>query len=220
MTYCDARPSFVLTPNRMSRALIVPGPTCPWNFDSIASAGLPGISRGSRKLRVSAAHSVNTKKPRRRSANLKLVSWSSWPAPHGQVRHRHDYPRRARAGGACPQTGESAGTHLLTSGAAAPAPCPGRRTPTAGRRDSPAWASRSGPGYVHELLVEGGSGTAALHSLGSGQPFPDGARPRIALDQDQVLHGCLPWSRIRLHRNVETPVSASTSLVKARETGS
>src|SRR5580704_14398710 len=37
----------------------------------MASAGLPGISRGSRKLRVSATHSVRTKKPRRRSAYLK-----------------------------------------------------------------------------------------------------------------------------------------------------
>src|ERR1700686_1132253 len=85
MTYCEARPWFVLTPNRMSRALIVPGPTCPWNLDSIASAGLPGISRGSRKLRVSAAHSVNTKKPRRRSANLKLVSSRSLLAPHSRL---------------------------------------------------------------------------------------------------------------------------------------
>src|SRR5271157_1853849 len=44
----------------------------------MASAGFPGISRGSRKLRVSATHSVRTKKPRRRSAYLKLVrSWFS-----------------------------------------------------------------------------------------------------------------------------------------------
>src|SRR5215470_16854088 len=78
MTYCDHRPWLVLIPNKISSALIVPGLTCPWNLGSIASAGSPGISRGSRKLRVSAAQSVNRKKPRRRSANLKLVSSSSW----------------------------------------------------------------------------------------------------------------------------------------------
>ena len=60
----------MLTPNRISRAFSDCGVSCPWNFASMASAGFPGISRGSRKLRVSAAHSVKTKKPRRRSANL------------------------------------------------------------------------------------------------------------------------------------------------------
>ena len=44
-----------------------------WNFAIMASAGFPGISRGSRKLRVIATHSVRMKKPRRRSAYLKLV---------------------------------------------------------------------------------------------------------------------------------------------------
>src|SRR5262249_12724604 len=71
--YCESRLCFVLIPNRTSSAFIVFGLICPWNLASMACAGLPGISRGSRKLRVSAIHSVRTKKPRRRSAYLKLV---------------------------------------------------------------------------------------------------------------------------------------------------
>src|SRR5208282_5850367 len=63
----------VLTPKRISRAFSAFGLNSPWNFDIMASAGFPGISRGSRKLRVSATHSVRTKKPSRRSAYLKLV---------------------------------------------------------------------------------------------------------------------------------------------------
>src|SRR6516225_2488523 len=72
--YCESRFSCVLTPNRTSSAFCAFGLSSPWNFDSMASAGLPGISRGSRKFSVSAIHSVRTKKPRRRSAYRKLVS--------------------------------------------------------------------------------------------------------------------------------------------------
>ena len=66
----------MLTPNRISSAFRAFGLSSPWNFDIMASAGFPGISRGSRKLRVSAIHSVTTKKPRRRSAYLKAGSGS------------------------------------------------------------------------------------------------------------------------------------------------
>ena len=61
----------MLTPNRISSAFSAFGLSSPWNFDIMASAGFPGISRGKKKLRVSAIHSVTTKKPRRRSAYLK-----------------------------------------------------------------------------------------------------------------------------------------------------
>src|SRR5215831_13204838 len=104
MTYCDHRLWLVLIPNKISSALIVPGLTCPWNLDSIASAGSPGISRGSRKLRVSAAQSVNRKKPRRRSANLKLVSSSSWSV---------SYPLSGTGLSACPGgPGRAPGTRI------------------------------------------------------------------------------------------------------------
>ena len=49
----------MLTPNRISSAFSAFGLSSPWNFDIMASAGFPGISRGSRKLRVSAIHSVS-----------------------------------------------------------------------------------------------------------------------------------------------------------------
>src|SRR5215467_13641020 len=107
MTYCDHRPWLVLIPNKISSALIVPGLTCPWNLDSIASAGSPGISRGSRKLRVSAAQSVNRKKPRRRSANLKLVSSSSWSV---------SYPLSRLGLSACPGAGEGPRARIGSAG--------------------------------------------------------------------------------------------------------
>src|ERR1700683_3583367 len=69
---CEPRLAWVLTPNRISSAFSDCGVSSPWNLSIMASAGLPGISRSSRKFRVSATHSVSTKKPRRRSANLKL----------------------------------------------------------------------------------------------------------------------------------------------------
>ena len=53
------------------------GLTAPLNLPIMAMAGLPGISRGSTKLSVSAAHKVSTKKPRRRSTNLMSCSWLS-----------------------------------------------------------------------------------------------------------------------------------------------
>ena len=64
----------VLTPNSASSALSACGDTPPLNFAIIAVAGLPGISRGSTKFRVSATHRVSRKNPRRRSANLMLSS--------------------------------------------------------------------------------------------------------------------------------------------------
>src|SRR6202012_4900307 len=42
----------------------------PWNLAIIAMAGFPGISRGRKKFSVTAAHSVTTKNPARRSTNL------------------------------------------------------------------------------------------------------------------------------------------------------
>src|SRR5215475_5367952 len=77
----------------MSRAFSACGFSCPWNLDTIASAGFPGISLGSRKLTVSAIHSVSRKKPRRRNANLMLASSRSCRAPVGL---------HTPAGGACP----------------------------------------------------------------------------------------------------------------------
>src|SRR5580658_11257762 len=75
--YCEPRLAWVSTPNRISSAFSDCGVSSPWNLPIMASAGLPGISRGSRKLRVSATHSVSTKKPRRRSAYPKLVPLGS-----------------------------------------------------------------------------------------------------------------------------------------------
>src|SRR6266487_364301 len=76
--YCETRLWWVLTPNASSSAFSACGDTGPRNLPIIASAGLPGMSRGRKKLRVSAAHMVSAKKPRRRSRNL--MSSSSWPS--------------------------------------------------------------------------------------------------------------------------------------------
>ncbi len=130
--YCPIRPSLVLTPKAASRAFSACGFTGPRNLPIIASAGLPGISRGRKKLSVSAAHRVSAKKPRRRSTNLMslllaLIGASFPPAggprggsgvagPHGDPGRgaparwasRHGLPRLTWAPGAAssaPQSG-------------------------------------------------------------------------------------------------------------------
>ena len=57
----------------------------------IARAGLPGISRGMRKLIVSAAQSVRTKNPRRRNTNLIRSLQAARPTLGLQVQ-QHDAP--------------------------------------------------------------------------------------------------------------------------------
>src|SRR3954454_3872559 len=64
----------VLTPNATSSALSAVGCTCPLNRAIIASAGLPGMSRGRKKLIVRATQSVTAKKPRLRSRNLNAAA--------------------------------------------------------------------------------------------------------------------------------------------------
>src|SRR5580704_8800459 len=67
----------------------------PCTRPNIASAGLPGMSRGMRKFTVMAAHSAMSKKPRRRARNLisptqtdnRLLLWLQVQYHHAPVRH-------------------------------------------------------------------------------------------------------------------------------------
>src|SRR3984957_8190125 len=68
--YWTGRLVWVLTPKRISSAFSDCGVRFPWNLPSMARAGFPGISLGSRKLNVSAAQSVRIKNPRRRTTYL------------------------------------------------------------------------------------------------------------------------------------------------------
>ena len=62
-------------PKATSRAFSASGLIRPLNLDIIASAGLPGMSRGMKKLIVSAAHSVTTKNPSRRRTYLMAAAF-------------------------------------------------------------------------------------------------------------------------------------------------
>src|ERR1043165_2173526 len=68
--YWAMRLSWMLTPKATSKAFSADGLIRPWNLAIIATAGLPGISRGMKKLTVRAAHRVSNKNPHRRSRNL------------------------------------------------------------------------------------------------------------------------------------------------------
>ena len=102
------------TPKAASRALSACGFTGPRNLPIMASAGLPGISRGRKKFSVSAAHKVIAKKPSRRSANLMSCSWLSSGPPFrllaGPARcsHSHGHPRPGRPASGRPGHGPAA----------------------------------------------------------------------------------------------------------------
>ena len=68
--YCESMLSWLLTPKATSSAFSADGLMRPWNLAIIATAGLPGIRRGMKKLTVSAAQRVRSKNPQRRSRNL------------------------------------------------------------------------------------------------------------------------------------------------------
>src|SRR2546423_10983647 len=80
--YWENRLCWLLRPNATASALYACGLTGPRNLAIIARAGFPGISRGRKKLSVSAAHRVSAKKPRRRSANLMPCSRCSFSHPY------------------------------------------------------------------------------------------------------------------------------------------
>ena len=75
-------------PNATSSAFSASGFTRPLKRDIIASAGLPGISRGMKKFRVSAAQRVTKKKPSRRSTYLIAVPPRVVPVGHGSATDR------------------------------------------------------------------------------------------------------------------------------------
>ena len=68
--YCETTLSWLLTPKATSNAFSADGLIRPWNLAIIATAGLPGMRRGMKKLTVSAAHRVSNRNPHRRSRNL------------------------------------------------------------------------------------------------------------------------------------------------------
>src|SRR3954471_1204283 len=82
--YWRHRLSCVLVPKATSSAFNAVGCTCPLNRPIIASAGFPGISRGRKKLMVSATDSVRPKNQSRRSRNL-TGSASSRPCCGGSL---------------------------------------------------------------------------------------------------------------------------------------